>query len=147
LIINRKQLYLATIIKCVDDFRGLENFSDLKTISKYLELTNVELFYFKQGYLPKDVAIEWLDGMIEYIPIRNQKNEVLNHKSNTVFKVEGFETLLQKYPRIQNAFRVSGKYDFSVIYNVDESVDKRMKERRRLIEEIIANNKRFKYFD
>ena len=45
---------------------------------EYIDLVNEELFYFQNGFLPRVVAEEWLDGMIDMIPIYDPYGNVLN---------------------------------------------------------------------
>jgi hypothetical protein len=150
--INRKQLYLSTITKCISDFRNLQGLNkdtiDKFILWKYIDLTNEELFYFKHDYLPRNVAVEWVDGIIDYIPIKNNKDEVLNKDNCIKELLEKHKEYLSGFPRIINAFSIKEQYDFDLIYNKDNSsLSDRMKERRRLIDEIIRNNNRFNFFD
>lgn len=41
-------------------------------MKNYIDLVNEELFYIQRGYLPTDIAKEWIDGTIDYIPITNK---------------------------------------------------------------------------
>lgn len=60
--INRKQLYLSTITKCICDFRNLgylnQQTTDYLIINRYIDLTNEELFYIQHNYIPKDISKE-----------------------------------------------------------------------------------------
>jgi hypothetical protein len=142
--INRKQLYLSTITKCIADFRKLgilnKDTKKLKIIDNYVDLTNEELFYIQHKYIPKTVAKEWIDGMIDFIPIINKKGEVLNSQSALKRLVDDRKLVAQRFPRIENAFKIAHKYNFELIYATEENMGlKRTRERQRLIDEIMAN--------
>jgi hypothetical protein len=148
--INRKQLFLSTIAKCIADYRSLTGLNktcqDETTIAKYIDLCNEELFYFKHRYLPLKVAYEWIDGMVNYMPIRDKKGNVLNPEHCLDYLIEHFE-VFNKYPRILACFEVIGKYDFELIYDPNPmNRKKRQAERKKLTLEIVHNNQIFEYF-
>ena len=150
--INKKQLFLSTITKCVSDFRNLGELNrqtvDTIIINRYVDLTNEELFYFEHNYIPKDIMKEWIDGMIDFIPITNSKGHILNKKYCVKYIANNRSIIFQNFPRIQHTFEISKTYDFSLIYSTDESkrID-RVKERKRLIEEIFKKVNTFDWFD
>jgi hypothetical protein len=153
--VNKNQLYLSTINKCVDDFKDIGplglDITDEKLIYNYLDLTNQELFYFQNSYLPKDIQKEWIDGMIDLLPITNGNRVILNTKyCLKILSTEiNRDRLLRQYPRIRNAFEIldDSKYDFDLIYDSSRQLHKqRIEERRKLIAEIIANVKEFDGF-
>lgn len=149
--INRKQLFLSTITKCIDDFR---NCGELKrqtdnslTINRYIDLTNEELFYFQHKYIPDDISKEWIDGMIDFIPITDRGQKILNEEHCIKYIADNRSTLFHSFPRIQNAFEVGESYDFKLIFSMDEKGRKeRMRERKKLIDEIQKNIKQFDWF-
>lgn len=71
--ISRKQLHLSALQGCIsrfrDDFLDLSPDSSPEKVIDYLDLINEELFYFEHQYLPLEVAEEWIDGMIQMIPL------------------------------------------------------------------------------
>ena len=151
--INRKQLFLSTITKCIEDFRRLYcEIKDPNNVSQeacwqYIDMTSEELFYFKHGYLPNNVAIEWVDGMIDYIPITKRKGNIINQGHCIKELSENRKKYLSGFPRIINAFDVNERYNIELIYDKNApNQDERMKERRRLIDEILKNNSQFKHF-
>lgn len=108
---SRKQFHHEVMISCIERFQaiipGLDSTDPDKkrdALRKYVDLCNEELFYFKGNYVPEEVAIEWLDGMIAYLPIFNQRGEVIS-KGKFMEITEG--NMLEGYPRILKAFRVS----------------------------------------
>lgn len=150
--INKKQLFLSTITKCVSDFRNLGELKrqteDTILINRYVDLTNEELFYFEHNYIPKDIMKEWIDGMIDFIPITNRKGQILNKKYCVKYIADHRSIIFQNFPRIQYTFEINKTYDFRLIYSTDESkrID-RVKERKRLIEEIFKKVNTFDWFD
>jgi len=150
--INRKQLFFSTITKCISDFRNLgelnRQITDSLIINRYVDLTNEELFYFQHKYIPKDITKEWIDGMIDFIPITNNKGQILNKKYCIKYVADNRSNFFQNFPRIQNAFEINGTFDFDLIYSIDETkrID-RVKERKRLINEILMKINEFDRFD
>lgn len=150
--VNQKQLHLSTITKCIIDFRNLgiltKETNDPVVLNHYIDLTNEELFYFQHKYIPEEVSKEWIDGMISFMPMTNRKHEILNADYCVTHLALQRNEYLKGFPRVQNAFEISGEYDFDLIYSRDE--DQRLKstgERKKLIKEILKNIHRFDWFD
>jgi hypothetical protein len=150
--INKKQLFLSTITKCISDFRNLGELNrqtkNADIINRFIDLTNEELFYFQHKYIPKVIRKEWIDGMIDFIPITNINGQILNKEYCIKYIAENRSILFQNYPRIQNAFELNKTFDFGLIYSTDETKRiERVKERKRLIEEILKKINIFNFFD
>lgn len=147
--INRKQLHLNTISRCITEFRGYNLLSanpDKKTVSSYIDLINEELFYFKHDYLPKEVAFEWIDGMIDFVPLTNKLEEILNPQDCLLLLRENRTEFFKNYPRVKNAFTISGSYDFIVAFSQDSKKSElRGNNRKLIVEEIYENNRRFEF--
>lgn len=150
--VNQKQLHLSTITKCIMDFRNLgilsKETNDPVVLNHYIDFTNEELFYFQHKYIPREVSKEWIDGMVAFIPITNPKHEILNADYCIKQLALQRNKFLKGFPRVQNAFEISGEYDFDLIYCRDE--DQRLesaRERKKLIKEILQNIDRFNWFD
>jgi hypothetical protein len=148
--INKKQLFFSTIAKCVSDYRSLGEINKLtndpNTISKYVDLTNEELFYFQNKYIPKIIMMEWIDGMIDFMPITNSYGVIINNDACIAYLAEKRAILFKNYPRIRYAFEVKNHYDFSLIYSeVEDQGSKSAKERLKLIKEILKNVSAFKW--
>lgn len=84
LFFHQKQIHFSTVKKCIDDYRKIvrnqqsfnKSETDKKKIKKlfilvkdHLGLVNEELFYMKKGYLPKNLSMDWLNNMLNFIPI------------------------------------------------------------------------------
>lgn len=144
--VTQKQLNFAVLDRCISIFHErylyISNETDKMTLKSYVDFVNEELFYFEMDYIPKDVALEWIDGMINYLPIYNQTNEILN-PNNSVTKIDELN-LFKDFQRVRKAFIVKNKYNFELIYS-DSRTDKayldRKNERERLAKEIYNNLK------
>jgi len=102
---SKKQIHFATMQKCISDFRSIEfekgAENEAEKAKKYFELVNEELFYIENNYLPRVVAIEWLDGMIEYLPfLINNQSLYLSEKFKSLGSAKT-EELLKDHPRIK----------------------------------------------
>lgn len=150
ILINQKQLHIATISSCVAGYRLLgglkKTTNDNVVLGKYIDLTNEELFYFQHDYLPLEVSKEWIDGMIDFMPITNAESEIINKEYCLKYFVDYRDEMFKSYPRIKHAFELeSGRsYDIDLIYNDHKLKRKlRINERKVLIEEILKNIKSF----
>jgi hypothetical protein len=142
--INRQQLYLATITKCIEHFRSFDKLNidttDEKVLWNYIDLVSEELFYFQYDYIPTDVSIEWIDGMIDYLPITDKSGSVLNRGNCIHYLADHGEEFLISFPRIRTSFEISEQYDFTLIYSKEKgNIKSRVVERNRLAKEILKN--------
>jgi hypothetical protein len=87
-------------------------------VRQYLDLCNEELFYFQNRYLPTEVEVEWLDGMLEFIPLREAAAPIKAGKvyftSAASVEQEGgyfsslpFWSIVNSYPRLKAVFEAS----------------------------------------
>ncbi len=86
---QKKEIRFSTIQKCVNDHRNIlrnqQKYSiknkgkneHLILLRDHLGLITEELFYMREGYLPKNLSLNWLRHMIEFVPIKQGKR-VLN---------------------------------------------------------------------
>lgn len=86
---QKKEIHFSTVQKCIDDHRNIlrnqqryriENRGKdehLILIRDHLGLITEELFYMREGYLPKDLSMSWIKHMIEFVPIKYEE-ETLN---------------------------------------------------------------------
>ena len=153
---SKKQVHFSTMEHCIREFRGLAERDKSKEFTKnsskilvknYIELVNEEFFYFENNFLHQDVAIEWVDGMIDYLPFIDDNENVLNGKwtftiINSKDKSETItiHELCQNYPRVWNAIKINNTIDFEIIYSDKINVE-RKKERDKLILIILSNLK------
>lgn len=145
---SKKQIHFSAMDKFVKDFRDFQiagsNIEDERAL-EYVELVNEELFYMENGYLPIEVCIEWIDGMIDYLPFYDSDNTFISKSNLSVLKDESYaNNLLYMYPRVFKAIKLDKKIDFEKIYLgtiKKENRRVRKKERNKLIHLIITNLK------
>ncbi len=110
-LVHRSQLNFDVITNCTQRFQ--EIVVDLKAGNgpkerrareRYVDLCNEQLFYFASGYLPREVIEEWLDGMVYYLPLFDDKTQEICPKHHGIVEVD----LLEGYPRVKEAFTVKG---------------------------------------
>lgn len=151
IIINRKQLFLGTIARCIESFRKIElELSSHPTaepiIKNYVDLVAEELFYFQNGYIPKVVALEWIDGMIDYLPLLDKNGKVLNIGHGNEQLAAKKDVLLKNYPRIKHAFTISIFYDIELAYSqANNLLLQRTLQRKKIVEEIYNNIQTFSF--
>jgi hypothetical protein len=134
----KKQFHHEVMVSCIERFQLIipalaSDVTDEKLdgLRKYIDLSNEELFYFKGNYIPKEVAVEWLDGMISFLPLFNERGDVI---SNGNFAEIIENKMLEGYPRILKAFRISK------LPNMENADD-----RKHCIETILKNLKELSY--
>lgn len=143
---SKKQLNFSVLVRCItifnDKFINIQKEKDLNTIKSYIDFVNEELFYFESKYIPKKVALEWIDGMIEIIPIYDTDNSIINTSNCNIIIHE--KNILYSFQRIKNAFKIKKEYNFELIYSnyeTESNYTKRKKERKKLLKEIYKNIK------
>lgn len=146
--ISKKQLHFSTMSRCISAYQGrfltLSKESIPEEIRAYLDFVNEQLFYMRNNYLPRKVSLEWLDGMIDLIPVQNRVGGILNQKSALLRDHQNH--LLAPYQRIQKAFQVAGDYSPEKLFSDRPEVyHSRQSERARLVKEIYRNIKSFEY--
>ncbi|CAN5116447.1 hypothetical protein BH09BAC3_BH09BAC3_38250 [soil metagenome] len=104
------------MLSCIDRFQQLSPLlrgdnDDFSRLTKYVDLTNEEFFYFQREYIPKEVIVEWLDSIVDFFPIYVKGTELPINYDRLSFKQIHDEKLLNGYPRLRKAFTVEGKTD------------------------------------
>lgn len=112
--INRNQLNFAVIANCTDRFQRImarmkanDEAEKSKAIKQYVDLCNEEMFYFKNGFLPPEIADEWLDGMIYYLP---HIVDGANVNPNEVAHQIDLPELSDEYPRVYGALQFDEEF-------------------------------------
>ncbi|MBP6576507.1 MAG: hypothetical protein KA232_04740 [Chryseobacterium sp.] len=144
---SRKQIHFSTIEKCINDYRQLyhkyeDKYDNPKFLGQYLDLVNEELFYIEKGYLPKEVAEEWIDGMIDYLPFLYNSELIPSKKFNEFHTSVNVKNRLYSYPRILHFIKVEKQIDFEKVFlplSDDEVIELRSSERKKLIK-LLKNN-------
>ena len=140
--VSQKSAHHDVIASCsarfqelVDDITSheLDGFNPQKA-RQYLDLCNEELFYFENDYLPRPVVVEWLDGMLSFLPLRykgaefNSEPGPLNlqiaDSSTPFFQREELWNLPKSYPRLNYIFSVTPE-EAAEINKIEEGKRKR----------------------
>lgn len=108
---SQRQFKVSVMLSCIDRFqklfpiiRGDED--DKNRIKRYVDLTNEEFFYFQQGYIPKQVIVEWMDSVIDFLPVyRTGQNLPINYNVLQPRAIHD-EQMLNDYPRLLKALRM-----------------------------------------
>jgi len=144
-IFSKKQIHFTTMEKCVSNFKKITKPSGLQSdkSAEYIEFVSEELFYFENSYLPLTVSIEWIDGMIDYLPFYD-KNKVFIKSNRLDALKDQNETirLLHDYPRIRKAIQMRQEIDFEIVHvSIENENDreKRRQERDKVIYRVIMN--------
>jgi hypothetical protein len=135
-VLSRKSLQFTVMIACIERFQELLPNLDIDTadqrdVLRYLDLCNEELFYFKRKYLRKDVALEWIEGMVRFLPLLNEATK-LPWPSQTY--LSGSKELIYRFPRVEFVFSTPAEPDVAT----DEA-------RRRYVERIFDRAQRYPY--
>ncbi|HLP95660.1 MAG TPA: hypothetical protein VK168_16570 [Saprospiraceae bacterium] len=151
--LNIKQFNFSVLVRCITVYQdkflnklptestAAGKAETTKIINDYIDFVNEELFYFQQKFIPKDVALEWIDGMINVMPIYSSDGKLLNSNEKTAELIHK-ENVTHTYNRIKKAFTINGQYDWDLIYSKYQTAaqfEKRDAERLRLVKEIYAN--------
>ena len=140
--INKKQLSLSTISYCLEKFGKLDLRHDTNEsiVKDYVDLVSEELFFFQYKYLPTEIAYEWLDGMLDYVPLLDKEDNVLNGDVCLLQLATRHKELLRNYPRVRHTFTVGHSIDISNIYEErKEQLLIRQQARRNLIASMYIN--------
>jgi hypothetical protein len=140
--INRKQLSLSTISYCLEKFGKLDFHWDTSesTVKAYIDLVSEEVFFFQYKYLPTEIAYEWLDGMLDYIPLFDGERNLLNGEECLLHLAKNHAALLRNYPRVIHTFTIHHFVDISQIYNhSNEGIKIKQQARENLIKSMYIN--------
>jgi hypothetical protein len=114
-----------------------EKYSDPDVwLQQLFELINEEMFYFQVKYLPMDVIIEWMDGILDNVIIRKAGSaEIINERA----LVDIIKNSVKQscFPRLTNAFTIKSGVDYSPAF--DRENPAYAETRKRLIIEILTN--------
>lgn len=146
-ISSKKQIHFTTMEKCVSNFKKITKRSGvpIDKSAEYIEFVSEELFYFENGYLPLAVSIEWIDGMIDYLPFYDKhKIFIASNRLDPLKTQDQAIRLLRDYPRIRKAIQMREAIDFEIVHiSIENEIDrdKRRQERDKIIYAVIMNLK------
>ena len=135
-LLSRKSLQFSVMIACIERFQDLLPSLDSDEVAerdvlRYLDLCNEELFYFKQRYLRNEVALEWIDGMVRFLPLLN---ETTKSPWDGQSYLAASDKLIQKFPRVQYAFSTPALPNLAT-----------QEARRRYIERVLNRAQHYRY--
>ena len=88
-LIHRNSLNFTMIMSCNQRFQDImgdledrDKTKKQRAKTRYVDLCNEQLFYFKNGYLPREVIEEWLESMIDYLPLFDNVTGPVRHSGN-----------------------------------------------------------------
>lgn len=146
-ISSKKQIHFTTMEKCVSNFKKITKRSGvpIDKSAEYIEFVSEELFYFENGYLPLVVSIEWIDGLIDYLPFYDKdKVFIASNRLDPLKTQDQAIRLLRDYPRIRKAIQMREAIDFEIVHiSIENEIDreKRRQERDKIIYAVIMNLK------
>ncbi|MCC5943671.1 MAG: hypothetical protein JJT94_01950 [Bernardetiaceae bacterium] len=117
--ISHRQLNFQIVDRCTSRFHQVvlllhKEPENPDAVAAYLGLCNEEIFYFKHSYLPKDITIEWLEGMISTVP-HWVGEENVNDSRNCVRFIFGEQNLIDNYSRLRLAFTFASHEEYQRI--------------------------------
>ena len=69
---------LQLMQRCLDGFKEWSIGNKATIDLPYLELLNEELFYIQRGLIDKEVAVEWIEGILDFVAVQGEDGTVLN---------------------------------------------------------------------
>jgi len=112
-----------------------------KLLKKYVDFVNEEMFYIENDYIPEAVKKEWVDGMIDFLPLYDKYGGQLLNENNCIRSMHSYN-LFSSFTRVKTACTVN-YFKEDEIYSGDRNI--RNKKRSKLIKEIIKNLEGYKY--
>ena len=134
---------LQLMHRCIDIFRNWFN-NGQKVDFSYLELLNEELFYFQKRLIQKNVAVEWVEGILDFIVIYGKDNVVLNSYGNqtNIEELPNWNTQKMFFARV--SYFARPKLEKNIIIPGVEDKD-HAKKKRELALALFKHIKNYKY--
>lgn len=118
---NKDIRNLQLMHRCIDRFREWSLKEDPKIDLFYMELLNEELFYFQNDLIQRKIAIEWLEGILDYIQIFSKNGTILTAYNSqqdieTLIAAENKSRFFNRicffvHPDLDNSYIVPGPED------------------------------------
>jgi hypothetical protein len=105
-LVSRRGLQFNVMIACINRFQELlpnlgNEYVPERDVLRYLDLCNEELFYFQNKYLRKEVALEWIEGMLNFLPLLNEATGAPWEGRSSI---TASDELIHRFPRVEHAF-------------------------------------------
>lgn len=115
---SQRQFMFTVMLSCIERFQRLfpiirNDSEDLDRLRKYIDLTNEEFFYFQRNYVPREVVVEWLDSIVEMLPIYQHGEEFPVNMGSPLVRLIHEHKVLSGYPRLMVAFTIQKEVDFN----------------------------------
>lgn len=106
----QRQFEVGIIISCMeryqvimDDLCKEKSPCNPTTSRRYLDLCNEELLYIQNNYVRRAIQLEWIEGMLYFLPLLDEKGQELHCPD----KLDIESDLIEKvYCRIHHTFRI-----------------------------------------
>jgi hypothetical protein len=141
---NRNVRNIQLMHRCIDQFREWNKDDKGEVNFNYLELLNEELFYFQKRLIQKKVAIEWIEGMLDYITVYSKNDEALNSYGKQV-SVQSLQIWNEK-KYFFNRVNFFVKTDFGSLYKIPDFDNSRHSEKKSILaRQLYEWIKKYKY--
>ena len=82
-LLSKRALNFSVMESCILRYQPIvakmrEEGHDPRHIEEFISITKEELFYIHRGYIDKQVASEWIEGMITYLPVYDENGRQIN---------------------------------------------------------------------
>ncbi|MFZ6050755.1 hypothetical protein [Halocola ammonii] len=134
--LKQKSNYFQVVNNLVNKYQDnflAQNYFDNETRKKFIDFVNEELFYIQYGYVPLPIAVEWIDGMLDVLPVINNGKQYFTNP-NSLFNSKIEDDILKTYPRIKRALSITSIND-----PVDLTNSSNIALRREVVSEVIGN--------
>ncbi|PHI17922.1 hypothetical protein CEQ90_20620, partial [Lewinellaceae bacterium SD302] len=105
-----------------------------------LKLTLTSVPPPKNEYIPIEVSREWIDGMIDFVPIADSQGNIIN--TDKIDNHEKITSIVSKYPRIVHCFQYNKDVEF--LYSINDS-NLRLIQRKKVVNSILRRLSKFKF--
>ena len=145
---STKQIHFSVMTKCIQDYRNFlksEELDESRHAMEYIELINEELFYLEKNYLPFEVAVEWIDGMIDYLPFYANGRFQASKNLSALNSEEKTRSILYDYPRIKKIIALNTEINLEIAFldSFNEGLRlQRQAERKKIIVHILMTLKK-----
>lgn len=138
---------LGLMHRCMDSFRTWASQENPELSLQYLELLNEELFYFQKRFIEKKVALEWIEGILDYVQVFDRNGGVLNPYGTTK-DVQGEPIWKNKkdfFNRVDYFIHTNLFSSFHVPPPSGDSNSKHQKKKRQLAEKLYEHIRKYPY--